>query len=332
METNNNILEIKDLSVSYTVANVVTHVLEKVNLTVPKGKSVGLVGESGCGKTTTMRAILGVLPSNANIESGEIIFNGTNVLKMPYNQLQEFRQTGAGLIFQDPSSALNPVISIKKQFLTSLKYAHKDKNYSSAQLYDKAIEALNAVSLADPKRIMNSFPFQLSGGMRQRVCIAMTLAGEKELLLADEPGTALDVTIQDQILRLIKNLVETLDLSVIMVTHSLGVIRQVTTEVNVMYAGSIVEGGDTHQVFEHPSHPYTIALMDCLPKLTGTGISEGIPGRIPDYDHPPAGCRYYPRCTYALDRCKSEVPGKTIVEDDHWVACFAAEEGKVCPK
>ena len=165
--------------------------------------------------------------------------------------------------------------------------------------------------------------------MRQRVCIAMTLAGEKELLLADEPGTALDVTIQDQILRLIKDLVDSHELSVIMVTHSLGVIRQVTSEVNVMYAGSIVEGGDTVKVFEQPKHPYTMALMDCLPKLTGTSIAEGIPGRIPDYDNPPVGCRFFPRCIYALDQCRNEIPGQTLIENGHWVACFAAAEGKV---
>lgn len=324
-----NILEVKNLSVSYTVANVATHVLEKVNLTVPKGKSVGLVGESGCGKTTTMRAILNVLPENATVESGEILHFGENVLKMPYEKLQRFRRSGAGMIFQDPSSALNPVISIKKQFLTSLKYSQKFKNYSQDKLYEKAILALKDVYMADPDRIMKSFPFQLSGGMRQRVCIAMALAAEKELLLADEPGTSLDVTIQDQILRLIDELVETMDLSVIFVTHSLGVIRQVTTEVNVMYAGSIVEGGDTKTVFESPSHPYTVALMDSLPKLTGEGISPGIPGRIVDYNAPPTGCRFAPRCLHALERCHSLVPEPITVSEDHWVSCFAVEEGKI---
>ncbi len=324
-----NILEIRDLSVSYTVANVVTHVLEKVNLTVPMGKSIGLVGESGCGKTTTMRAILNALPSNATIENGEILYLGKNVLDMPYEELQSFRRTGAGMIFQDPSSALNPVISIEKQFLISLKYAQKLKDCKRDELYAKAIESLQAVSLADPDRIMKSFPFQLSGGMRQRVCIAMALAAEKQLLLADEPGTALDVTIQDQILRLIDELVAEKDLSVIFVTHSLGVIRKVTTEVNVMYAGSIVEGGNTAAVFEQPRHPYTMALMDCLPKLTGKGISSGIPGRIPDYDNPPAGCRFSPRCPYVMPRCHLEMPHPTVIAEDHWVSCFAVEEGKI---
>lgn len=328
MKETHQILEIKNLSVSYTVANVKTHVLENVNFSVPKGESIGIVGESGCGKTTTMRAILNVLPSNGTVEGGEILYEGRNVLKMPAGELQDYRQSGAGMIFQDPSSALNPVISIKNQFLATLKYAHKDKKYSREELLKKASDALVAVSMADPERILNSYPFQLSGGMRQRVCIAMTLAAERQLLLADEPGTALDVTIQDQILRLIKELVATRDLSVIMVTHSLGVIRQVTTSVNVMYAGTIVEGGETAQVFENPKHPYTMALMNCLPKLTGDGIAEGIPGRIPDYSNPPKGCRFSPRCPYAKEQCRLEKPEKYEAEPGHWVACFAAKEGR----
>ena len=321
-----NILEVRDLSVSYTVANVKTHVLENVTFCVEKGKSVGIVGESGCGKTTTMRAILNVLPSNGTVESGEIFYNGENVLEMPKDKLQEYRQKGAGMIFQDPSSALNPVISIKNQFLEALRYAHNEKKLTKEQLLEKAENALTAVSLADPDRILNSYPFQLSGGMRQRVCIAMTLAAERNILLADEPGTALDVTIQDQILRLIKDLVIAGELSVIMVTHSLGVIRQVTTKVNIMYAGTIVEGGDTGEVFENPLHPYTKALMDCLPKLTGNGIAKGIPGRIPDYSNPPKGCRFAPRCPYATKRCMEEKPQRREISENHWVACFETEE------
>ena len=327
MEEKTKVLEVKDLSVSYTVANVKTHILEDVSFAVSKGKSVGIVGESGCGKTTTMRAILNVLPSNGNVEKGEILYCGEDVQDVQC-QTAGIPAKGAGMIFQDPSSALNPVISIKNQFLEALKYAHKDKKLTKAQLLEKAGKSLEAVSLADPERILNSYPFQLSGGMRQRVCIAMTLAAERQLLLADEPGTALDVTIQDQILRLIKQLVDSGELSVIMVTHSLGVIRQVTTEVNIMYAGTMVEGGDTKKVFEHPIHPYTEALMNCLPKLTGNGIAEGIPGRIPDYSSPPKGCRFAPRCPYALKKCQNERPVRHEVDGDHWVACFQAEEGR----
>lgn len=325
MEETKNILELKDLSVSFKTAGTKTHVLDHIQFSVPKGESVGLVGESGCGKTTTLRAILRVLPSNAVVESGEIFYNGRDVFQMSGQELQEYRQTGAGMIFQDPSSALNPVFTIQDQFLTSLKYAFQSKNLNREELRKRAVDALEAVSLADPQRILNSYPFQLSGGMRQRVCIAMTLAADRHLLLADEPGTALDVTIQDQILRLIKKLVEDRKLSVIMVSHSLGVIRQITTSVNIMYAGSIVERGGTQEVFEDPQHPYTRALMECLPKLTGEGIAEGIPGRLPDYANPPQGCRFAPRCPLATECCQTQKPVLTRVRGEHWVACHFAD-------
>lgn len=327
MEETKNILELKDLTISFKTAGVKTHVLDHIQFSVPKGESVGLVGESGCGKTTTLRAILHVLPSNAVIESGEIFYNGKDVFKMSEQELQQYRQTGASMIFQDPSSALNPVFTIQDQFLICLKYAFQNQNPSREELLKRATDALTAVSLADPQRILSSYPFQLSGGMRQRVCIAMTLAADRHLLLADEPGTALDVTIQDQILRLIKKLVEEQSLSVIMVSHSLGVIRQITTSVNIMYAGSIVERGKTQEVFESPRHPYTRALMECLPKLTGEGIAEGIPGRLPDYANPPQGCRFAPRCPLASDRCQKEKPKPVQVQGDHWVACHFADGG-----
>ena len=324
-KTRDNILEIRDLAVSFKVYGNVTKVLDGVNLIVPRGERVGLVGESGCGKTTALKAVLNILPGNAIVERGEILFGSDNVFKLNESRLAAFRQTGAGMIFQDPASALNPVFSIEKQFLTALKYARKDLN--KAQLMALAKQALTDVSLADPDRIMSSFPYQLSGGMKQRVCIAMTISAGRSLLLADEPGTALDVTIQDQILRLINKLVEEKNLSVIMVSHSLGVVREVTRYVNVMYAGCIIESGFTREVFHRPMHPYTRALMACLPKLTGEGIAEGIPGRIPDYANPPTGCRFAPRCPEALDICHREKPRHLERDNLHYVSCFAIEEG-----
>ncbi|HWR61545.1 MAG TPA: ABC transporter ATP-binding protein [Clostridia bacterium] len=326
MERDYGILEIQDLSVSFSVAGTKTHVLDEISFGVPKGESIGIVGESGCGKTTTLRAILNVLPGNAEVEKGKILFNGKNIFDMTDTELQKFRRTGAGMIFQDPSSALNPVFTIEDQFLTTLKYANKGKNIPKKDLIAKSIQALNDVSLADPERILKSYPFQLSGGMRQRVCIAMTLAADRHLLLADEPGTALDVTIQDQILRLIKKLVDERHLSVVMVSHSLGVIRQITTFVNIMYAGTIVESGGTREVFDNPKHPYTVALINCLPKLTGKGIAEGIPGRLPDYSQPPKGCRFAPRCRHATEECNSSKPPKRKLEENHWVSCYYAGE------
>lgn len=320
-----HILEVKNLSVDFKVYGKISHVLNDVSFTVKKGQRVGLVGESGCGKTTTLKAILNVLPGNAIVRSGEILFEGENVLKMNAGKLQQMRRTGAGMVFQDPSSALNPVFTIEQQIMTALKYAYNEK-VPRAELREKAIAALENVVLPDPERILDSYPFQLSGGMKQRVCIAMTLAAGRKLLLADEPGTSLDVTIQDQILRLINNLVAESTLSVIMVSHSLGVIRESTSFVNIMYGGSVVESGDTKEVFRNTCHPYTKLLMECLPKLTGEGVAEGVPGRIPDYLNPPAGCRFSPRCPYAKEICHRKKPKMEEISTRHSVACYCTNE------
>jgi peptide/nickel transport system ATP-binding protein len=323
-----NIIEVRDLSVSYKTYGAVSRVLSGVNLTVPKGGRIGLVGESGCGKTTTLKAILNILPSNAEMEGGEILYEGRNVFDMDEPALTAFRQKGAGMIFQDPSQALNPVFSIGTQFLTALKYAKPGVSYR--ERLEIAKNALTDVSLADPDRILASYPYQLSGGMKQRVCIAMTISAGRRLLLADEPGTALDVTIQDQILRLINKLADESGMSVVMVSHSLGVVREVTDFVNIMYAGGIVESGGTGEVFKNPRHPYTAALMACLPKLTGTGIAEGIAGRIPDYANPPPGCRFAPRCSRRMDICDRQKPAHEACGENHLVSCFWADrEGGV---
>ena len=319
------LLSIRDLSVSFNVYGKVSHVLDGITFDIKRGERVGLVGESGCGKTTTLKSVLNVLPKNAIVNRGEILFNGSSVFDMKEPELQAMRRTGAGMIFQDPSSALNPVFSIKRQFLTALKYAFP-KGTPKQELYKVAMDALNSVMLPDPERILNSFPYQLSGGMKQRACIAITIAAGRELLLADEPGTSLDVTIQDQILRLINKLVSDRDLSVIMVSHSLGVIRESTSFVNIMYAGTIVESGTTDEVFRDARHPYTVALMACLPKLTGTGIAKGIPGRVPDYMSPPKGCRYAPRCQHVKEICHQQKPPHQEVSPGHKVSCHFVNE------
>lgn len=319
------ILQVKNLSVDFVVYGKRSKVLDNISFTLRKGQRVGIVGESGCGKTTTLKSILNILPGNAVIRSGEILFEGEDILAMTRPATEQVRRTGIGMVFQDPSSALNPVFTIENQMLAALKYAYNAK-LPRAQLREKAMQALESVVLPDPERILASYPFQLSGGMRQRVCIAMTLAAGRKLLMADEPGTALDVTIQDQILRLINNLVAEKDLSVIMVSHSLGVIRESTSFVNIMYGGAIMESGDTREVFRNTRHPYTKLLMECLPKLTGEGVAEGVPGRIPDYVNPPAGCRFSPRCPYAKDICHTEKPPFAEVAPGHNVACFCTSE------
>lgn len=320
----NTILLINDLKISYKIYGGKSKVINGINLKIPSGGRVGLVGESGCGKTTTLKSVLRILPGVAVYESGYIEYKGKQLEGMKAKEFERFRRKGAGMIFQDPSSALNPVFTVGDQLINGLKYS-SDEKLSKKELYDKSISALNEVALPDPERIMASFPFQLSGGMRQRVCIASTLAANKEILLADEPGTALDVTIQAQILKLINSLVEKRNMSLVMVSHSIGVIRETTDYVYIMYAGMIVEEGPTKRVFHNPLHPYTVALMGCIPKLTGSGISNGIEGRIPDYVNPPKGCRFSPRCRFVSEKCRDNCPGLIEAEPGHFIACFNME-------
>jgi len=321
------LLEIKDLHVHFDVYGGTLKVLDGVNFTVHSGQKVGLVGETGCGKTTTMKSILRILPMPpARIPRGEIYFKAQDVLKMGEGELRQVRSEGISMIFQDPTAALNPVFTIGQQLGAVVKYSMEGKKLSKKEIRERAIIPLKEVALPDPERMLDSYPIQLSGGMRQRVCIAMALVASRELLIADEPGTSLDVTIEDQILRLLRRLVEEKNVSVIHITHTLGVVRETTDRVYVMYAGNMVEVADTEELFAQPLHPYTRGLMDAVPRLTGGGIAEGIPGRIPDYLNPPPGCRFHPRCPQAMDICRQEKPSfygkRSGVSDNHEVACF----------
>jgi peptide/nickel transport system ATP-binding protein len=317
------LLEIKDLRVHFDVYGGALKVLDGVNFVVQSGQKVGLVGETGCGKTTTMKAILRILPEPpARIAGGEINFKGQDILKMGQNELRKIRGEGISMIFQDPTAALNPVFSIGQQLGAVVKHSPGGKKLSKKEIRQRALIPLREVSLPDPERMLDSYPVQLSGGMRQRVCIAMALVASSELLIADEPGTSLDVTIEDQILRLLHGLVEDKNVSVILITHTLGVVRQSTDRVYVMYAGNMVEVAATSELFANPLHPYTHGLMDAVPRLTGGGVSDGIPGRIPEYMNPPAGCRFHPRCPRAMDICRREKPAFYAHGDDHAVACF----------
>jgi peptide/nickel transport system ATP-binding protein len=227
------------------------------------------------------------------------------------------------MIFQDPTAALNPVFSVGEQMEAVIQYSSDRGNVLSRQeIHQRAVAALQEVALADPERLLQSYPIQLSGGMRQRVCIGMALATRPELLIADEPGTSLDVTIQDQVLRLLRTLVEEKNTSVILITHTLGIVREMTDRVCVMYAGDIVEMASTKKLFANPLHPYTQGLISTVPRLTGGGIASGIPGRIPNYLTPPSGCRFHPRCPHVMDICRTEKPPAYHVDDDHEVACF----------
>ena len=323
------LLDIRDLYVHFEVYGGTLKVLDGVNFAVESGQKVGLVGETGCGKTTTMKAILRILPMPpARIPGGEIYFKGRDVLKMGQNALRNVRGKGISMIFQDPTAALNPVFTIGQQLGAVVKHSAQGKKLSKKQIREQAMIPLREVALPDPERMLDSYPIQLSGGMRQRVCIAMALAGSRELLIADKPGTSLDVTIEDQILRLLHRLVEEKNVSVILITHTLGVVRELTDRVYVMYAGNMVEVAATEELFDNPLHPYTHGLMAAVPRLTGGGVSDGIPGRIPEYIKPPPGCRFHPRCPQAMDICRQEKPSFYRLGDDHEVACFLYQDGE----
>jgi len=321
------LLEIKDLHVSFKVYGGTLKVLNGVNLAMDEGEKVGLVGETGCGKTTTAKSVLKILPEPpSRILKGEIFFRRDDILRMDLKEIRTIHARGISMIFQDPTAALNPVFTIGNQMMDTIKYSCLHDGLSKRKRRKRAVQALQDVALPDPERILENYPIQLSGGMRQRICIAMALAAESKLLIADEPTTSLDVTIQDQVLRLLGKLVKEKETSTILITHSLGIVREWTERVYVMYAGGMVETAQTRKLFADPLHPYTQGLMKAVPKLTGAGIAKGIPGRIPDYLDPPPGCRFHPRCPHVMPLCKKERPTFFNAGDDHQVACFLYKE------
>jgi peptide/nickel transport system ATP-binding protein len=318
------LLEIKDLHVWFKVFGGILKVLDGVNFIVWPGEKVGLVGEMGCGKTTTMKAIMRILPiPPAMIPKGEILFKGKDILQMRQTELQQIRRKEISMIFQDPTAALNPVFTIGTQLQDAVRFAEKSgRNTEKEDIRTRAIQVLKEVSLPDAERVLQNYSLQLSGGMRQRVCISMALVSTNELLIADEPGTSLDVTIKDQILRLLRELAEKRSTSIILISHALGAVRGMTDRLYVMYAGSMVEVAKTKDLFAHPLHPYSQGLLAATPRLTGGGIGEGIDGRIPEYISPPTGCRFHPRCKQAMPICKDKKPPFFKVGENHEVACF----------
>lgn len=322
-----SLLSVRDLSLDFSVFGRRMRVLDGVSLDVPESRHVALVGESGCGKSVTMRAIMGILKSPpAQITGGEITFDGQDLLKLSAVQREALRGTAMSMVPQDPMTSLNPVFTIGDQMSAIVKYADRrvGRSRSRSERLARVYEVLHQVRMADPQRIVHAYPIMLSGGMRQRVLIAMALLNETRLLIADEPGTALDVTTQAQILKLLSDLVAERHLALLMITHNLGVVRAAADYVYVMYAGSIVEHGPTAMIFDNPRHPYTRALIDCVPKLTGHTTFKGIDGTLPDYAAPPAGCRFAPRCPHAMPVC-SRPPADLQVDEGHRVACWLAE-------
>ena len=317
-----NVVDIRDLHVQYRTYNGQVKVLNGVNLHVGKGEKVAIVGETGCGKTTTVKSLLRILAKNASTPKGEVLFNGEDVLKMNASALKRLRGAGISMIFQDPTMSLNPVFTIGSQMQAVIQESGLPGARQKDVQHQLAVQALNETSMPDPERILQSYPFQLSGGMRQRISIAMSLSTPRDLVIADEPTTNLDVTIQDQVLRILKERVESKGRSLVLITHSLGVARETSDRIYVMYAGTIVEVAETKELFNNPVHPYTAGLMGCVPRLSGGGISAGIYGYIPTYVNPRKGCRFFPRCHAATAQCENEKPLIQNIGENHAVACF----------
>ena len=323
--TTEKVVDVKDLHISFRTFKRYPHVLNGVNVHVNKKERISIVGETGCGKTTTVNAIAQILARQARIDKGEIHFKGKDVLTMPQKELKRLRAENVSIIFQDPIASLNPVFTIGQQLKEVIRYSGIEGAGDKKVQEEKAIRALKETSLPDPERIMDSYPFQLSGGMRQRICIAMSLATPRDLVMADEPTTNLDVTIQDQVLKTLRQRVEEKESALILITHSLGVAREMADRIYVMYAGNMVETASSKEIFKECLHPYTKGLMSCIPKLAGGGIAEGIPGHIPNYLDPPEGCRFAPRCPYASRRCNEAQPPMFEAVPEHYVACYLYE-------
>ena len=321
------ILSFVDFKLNFDTFDGVYQAIDGISFDLNPGESLGIVGETGCGKSVTAKSIMGLLPSPpAEVAGGDIWFDGRNLLKEKSSTLKSIRGNEISMIFQDPMTYLNPVFTIGKQIVDVImahqKRGNHDRKLNSKQAFEYGMELLDKVHLPNPRRQMESYPHELSGGMRQRVLIAMALSGEPKLLIADEPTTALDVTIQAQILELIRELREQLNLSVIIITHDLGVVATVCDRVLVMYAGQIVEDASIKQLFDNPAHPYTRGLLQAVPDPAKPNKKlKGIPGALPNLLNPPMGCRFQTRCSSASEKCK-RAPTLNKIGTKQKVACW----------
>jgi oligopeptide/dipeptide ABC transporter ATP-binding protein len=332
------LLEINNLVTAFHTPAGRVPAVDGVSLSIERGRTLGLVGESGCGKSVTAMSILGLVATPGVIESGEILLEDArgggvlNLVTLPEPRLRQVRGGRIGMIFQEPMTSLNPVFTIGDQIAEAV-LLHRD--VSRAEARGRALEMLELVRMADPKRRLDEYPHQLSGGMRQRVVIAMALACEPDLIIADEPTTALDVTIQAQILDLLADLRQRLGTAILLITHDLGVVAETCDDVAVMYAGRIVEQAPAATLFARPRHPYTIGLLAARPEHIGAAWGGGraarrlrtIPGMVPAPQHFPAGCRFHPRCAFArVPECGGAMPELREVEPGHLVRCTYADE------
>lgn len=322
------VLEIKNLSVQFATPEGEVQAVSDVSLSVNKGECLGIVGESGSGKSQTFMAALGLLAENGTAQ-GEVLLNGVDLLKAGERKLTAIRGNKIALIFQDPMTSLTPHMRVGRQ-LTEVLMRHRGLNAAEAR--DGAIAMLKRVQIPEPERRFIMYPHELSGGLRQRVMIAMALLCGPDMVIADEPTTALDVTVQAQILDLIREVKDTLDTAVVLITHDLGVVAGLADRVAVMYAGRIVEQGGVRDIFYRPNHPYTRGLLECTPSLdqVQTGKLLTIPGQPPDLQNLPPGCAFHPRCVHSSERCLAERPVLSAASHNGQKACFLSE-GQVSP-
>lgn len=319
------LLEVNDLHTSFFTDAGEVKAVDGVSFRLDHGKVLGIVGESGSGKSVTAYSVMQILAPTGKIVSGSVKFDGQELVGADEKLLRSVRGNRISIIFQDPMTSLNPTYTIGRQLMEAI-LLHTDRNRHQAR--ERAVEMLKLVNVNEPEKRMKQYPFELSGGMRQRVMIAMALACEPDILIADEPTTALDVTIQAQIMELIVRLNEQLNMGVMLITHDLAVVAQTCSRVIVMYLGQIVEEADVLTLFDHPCHPYTEGLMRSIPRMEGdrTKPLYMIPGTVPLLSQIPTGCRFAPRCAYATERCRQETPQLTPVSDKQSVRCFRAAE------
>ena len=320
-----SLLEVRNLSTYFFQEESTVKAVDDVSYDLQEGETLALVGESGCGKSVSALSVINLIPDPpGRIVSGEVLFDDLDLTKLNEQQLRAIRGKEIAMIFQEPMTSLNPVLTIGRQLTEALEL-HLEMSGTEAR--NRAVELLDMVGIPDGAQRLKSYPHQFSGGMRQRVMIAMALSCNPKLLIADEPTTALDVTIQAQILELIQRLCQELGTAVILITHNLGVVARYARRVNVMYAGKIIERGLAREIYYEPAHPYTLGLLRSVPRLDVTRRSrlEGVEGLPPDLDFLPKGCAFYPRCPFHMERCLEEIPPLEPVADGHVAACWASE-------
>lgn len=317
------VIDIRNLVLEFETDYDTLRILNGIDFYIGKGETLGIVGESGSGKSVTAQAIMGLLNSPPAVIKGEIEFDGKNLLKLSQEEMQDIRGNRISMIFQEPMTSLNPVFTIGNQ-LSEVFRSHQGMNKQEA--HQSAIEALKKVNISSPEKRVRQYPYQLSGGLRQRVMIAMALACRPELLIADEPTTALDVTIQAQVLDLMRHLKEEIHTSIAFITHDLGVVSEMCSRVLVFYCGEIMEEVSTEVLFKNPKHPYTQGLLNSLPQIGKKGRLQTIPGSVPAVRDFPTGCVFYSRCAHCMEICKEKKPPFVTVGENHKARCFLYTE------